>query len=574
MHQTTVPYTPEQNGSSERENRTVVESTRTMLHSMGEEKKFLWAEAVNTAVYVLNRSGTSSVKNKTPIELWSKDKSFFDFKVFGSIVFTHIPKQKRRKFDKKASKYVFVGYGENTKGYRVYNPSKRTIETVRDVIFEKSGLNKENQVCVDIENGDSTASQEQNDFSVENDAKKENIEDINTNSASSSEPTQNNNQVVDSVENNDTNASTVNNNQSVIVIESGESSEIEIESDSDESLHSANDGENTNNNNNFVQNFVNRISGSRICNVDMRNVIASRLRSKAPLDVDFCCTYLASNDESKTYEEAIKSEEKVEWKKAMDEEYESLVKNNTWVLVDTPKNESVIDNRWVFKIKRKPDGTIERYKARLVVRGFTQCYGVNYYETFSPVVTFSSIRAILAISVARYMKLKQFDVKTAFLYGDLSEDVYMKQPIGYDDNSGNVCKLAKSLYGLKQSSRCWNAKFTEFIKGLGFKVCKADPCVFVSKQNGDVTILAIYVDDGLIAIQVSRALHQSSNFYDKVLRSQLQKHIIISVLSLIVNLMARFMSHKRHTRRKSCNDLECKMPTKWLHQSTINSSSG
>lgn len=182
----------------------------------------------------------------------------------------------------------------------------------------------------------------------------------------------------------------------------------------------------------------------------------------------------------------------------MDEEFDSLIKNGTWKLVDFPNGEKVIDNKWVFKIKEKPNGIIDRYKARLVVRGFTQQHGINYHETFSPVVRFSSIRAMLAICAARNMKLMQFDVKTAFLHGDLAEDVYMKQPVGYDDGSGKVCKLVKSLYGLKQASRCWNKKFTNLIKKIDFEVCKADPCVFVRKREGELTMIAIYVDDGLI----------------------------------------------------------------------------
>lgn len=183
----------------------------------------------------------------------------------------------------------------------------------------------------------------------------------------------------------------------------------------------------------------------------------------------------------------------------MNEEYESLIKNGTWQLVDPPKKDKIIDNKWVYKLKLNPDDTIERFKARLVVRGFTQSYGVNYKETFSPVVRPASVRAILAISAARKMKLFQFDVKTAFLYGELVEDVYMKQPVGYDDGSGKVCKLVKALYGLKQASRCWNTKFTSFIKRFDFTVCEAEPCVFTRKQNSELIILAIYVDDGLIA---------------------------------------------------------------------------
>lgn len=142
---------------------------------------------------------------------------------------------------------------------------------------------------------------------------------------------------------------------------------------------------------------------------------------------------LTINEEPKTYEEAITSSDHKQWEQAMNEEYDALIKNHTWILVNPPRNQKVIDNRWVFKLKQHLDGSIDRYKARLVVRGFTQEFGVDYQETFSPVVRFTSIRAILAIAASKKLKLKQFDVKTAFLNGVLEEDVFMSQPIGFDD---------------------------------------------------------------------------------------------------------------------------------------------
>lgn len=202
--------------------------------------------------------------------------------------------------------------------------------------------------------------------------------------------------------------------------------------------------------------------------------------------------------EPQSYNQAVKCAERKKWLIAMKEEYNALIKNKTWTLVNRPKNEKLIDNKWVFKVKKNPDDSVDRYKARLVARGFTQEYGVNYFETFSPVVRFTSIRIILAIASNRNMHLKQFDIKTAFLNGDLNEEVYMKQPIGFSDGSDKVCKLNKSLYGLKQASRCWNRKFKHFIQTFGFVECKSDPCVFVSYRDKKLIILAIHVDDGLV----------------------------------------------------------------------------
>lgn len=222
-------------------------------------------------------------------------------------------------------------------------------------------------------------------------------------------------------------------------------------------------------------------------------------RSMSNLNVlNYHVAFYADN-EPQSYKQAMEGDNSKEWTDAMKEEYESLIKNNTWKLVDRPNGQSIVSNRWIFKIKRKSDDSIDRFKARLVARGFTQEYGVDYDETFSPVVRFTSIRVILAIAANRKMKLRQFDVKTAFLNGELDETVYMEQPVGFNDGTGRVCKLEKSLYGLKQASRCWNKKFTKFIRKFGLRPCKADPCVFVGNlNNNNLIILAIHVDDGII----------------------------------------------------------------------------
>lgn len=144
-----------------------------------------------------------------------------------------------------------------------------------------------------------------------------------------------------------------------------------------------------------------------------------------------------------TYSEAIKSEEKDLWEKAIKEEKDSLEKNKTWEIVDRSeaKNRKIITSKWIFTIK--PGG---RYKARLVARGFLQKYSIDYKETYSPVVNITSVRLLLSIAGQKGYKIKQFDVKTAFLYGNLEEDIYMEVPLGYNLNKDKVCKLKKSLY--------------------------------------------------------------------------------------------------------------------------------
>ena len=209
--------------------------------------------------------------------------------------------------------------------------------------------------------------------------------------------------------------------------------------------------------------------------------------------------YLTVMNEPECYQEAVNSEDRLQWIKAMNSEMDSLANNQTWELADLPADAKAIPCKWVYRLKTNPDGSIDKYKARLVAKGFNQRKGLDYSQTFSPVARLSTIRSILSVAASEKMHLKQFDVSTAFLYGELRETVYMQQPEGYSDGSSKVCKLLKSLYGLKQAPRCWNQRMESFLMKHGFKVSAADPCLYIKISNGKKLLLALYVDDGLIA---------------------------------------------------------------------------
>lgn len=501
-HEKTVPYTPEQNGSAERENRTIVESARTMLAAKNLSKQ-LWAEAINTAVFVLNRTGTSTIKNKTPFELWhNKAIDVNKLKVFGCDVYVHIPNQLRKKLDYKSRKAIFIGYSDVTKGFKVFYPEQRKIEVACNVIFDE----KMKTVCIDLNDSESVESIEQN----------KNVDDQINSDFSGNQ----------NIFNSTANESILETSDAGVQVNAGNLSDDLNESDatirnsSDVTYDPESEYESA------VDNTLDQSEATQIevqpqgtlCDVNLENVVNARTRSGKNM---FCsvteedCEFalMAVNNEPKNFQDAVNNEDNQKWQLAMDDEYGSLMQNNTWTLVEKPENASVIDNKWVYKIKYKSNGEIERYKARLVVRGFTQEYGVNYKETFSPVVKFPSIRTILAIAASKNMYLKQFDIKTAFLNSELRETIYMKQPIGYDDGSGKVCKLNKSLYGLKQASRAWNNKFTTFIKQFDFKASKADPCVFIH-STGE-TYLTIYIDDGLIVSKDSKLIENIIEYLRK-----------------------------------------------------------
>lgn len=192
--------------------------------------------------------------------------------------------------------------------------------------------------------------------------------------------------------------------------------------------------------------------------------------------------------------EKLTAEEQKSWRKAMDDEIDSMNKNRVWEMVDLPKNEKAISCKWI--LRRKRDGA---YRARLVARGFLQREGVDYSETYAPVINMPSLRLVLAVILQKELKIFALDVKTAFLNGDLDETIFMEQPIGYNDNSGKVCKLLKSLYGLKQAPRQWFRRFSEFLFQLNFQQLGNENCIFVKHTNNSDIILVLYVDDLLIA---------------------------------------------------------------------------
>lgn len=203
--------------------------------------------------------------------------------------------------------------------------------------------------------------------------------------------------------------------------------------------------------------------------------------------------------EPKTYKEATaNNSSRKQWKGGMTEEFESLEENDTWALVDLPHGRTALRGRWVYTLKRGPNGEVTRYKARWVVRGFEQREGLDYNETFASVVKPMSYKAIFALAAAEDWDLEQMDVKTAFLYGDVEEEIYVEQPTGFASEKypRRVCKLNKALYGLKQSPRVWYNTFADYMREIGLVPIDADYSVFTDPDTG--TIVALYVDDVLV----------------------------------------------------------------------------
>ena len=413
-HELTVPYSPAQNGVSERLNRTLVESARTMI-SFARLPDSYWGEAVSTAVYIRNRVPTRAFREKvSPYEKWyNRRPDLSHLRVFGCVAYAHIPDCQRNKLSKKAEKFRLVGYSLTSKGYRLLDEKTTKVVISRDVVFN------ENDFCmIDVKE----------DASIPID--------------------------IDVQE--------------------------EISTDSDE-----NDIE------------------------ERRQSTRQRhppIRYGTDEYVD-AAIFEPEPEEPESIEEALADED---WTAAANAEYESLMENNTWELVSLPEGRKPIECKWIFKVKRGSNGEVNRYKARLVAKGFAQKYGVDYDETFAPVVRYSSIRALLAYAIQNDMILHQMDVVTAFLNGTLEENIYMQQPAGYIQPGKEklVCKLKKSIYGLKQSPRCWNKAFKEYMESIGFKQSNADPCIFIKTEESEKIIVAVYVDDLIIATKTNEKMEE------------------------------------------------------------------
>lgn len=432
--QLTAAYTPQQNGVAERKNRTVMNMVRSLLSEKDVPKTF-WPEAVNWAFYVLNRCPTLAVKDVTPEEAWSGIKpSVQHFRVFGSIAHVHVPDVRRTKLDDKSHSCIFFGVSEESKGYRLYDPVSKKIVISRDVVFEE-----------DKKWNWDESYQEQTLLDLEWGDEKEHGED---------EP------------------------------------EGDAELDAEESS---------------VEDVPVVLRRPDVENPEPSNAVRTRRppvwmgdyfsgEGLSDEDIEVNRVLFASSDPV-CYEEAVKDEK---WKLAMDSEMQSINKNETWCLTDLPKGAKKIGVKWVYKTKLNELGEVEKHKARLVAKGYAQEHGVDYEEVYAPVARMDTVRMVLALAAQNSWSVFQLDVKSAFLHGELTENVYVEQPKGYEvkNEELKVYKLNKALYGLKQAPRAWFSRIESYFLKEGFEKSDSEQTLFtkVNKQ-GKHLIISLYVDD-------------------------------------------------------------------------------
>lgn len=513
QHQRTNVYTPQQNGTAERMNRTLIEKARCLLYD-ADLPLCYWAEAINMAAYLVNR--IINTHGNIPDEIYFNKKiDISDLRIFGSEVMVHIPKEKRRKWDKKAEKLIFVGFDADVKGYRCINKSTRKLTISRDVKFLEDTLVKDSKNLKS--NGlDEVRETKRNEFvhvKIENlsqDPEPEKMAEpvMNSEEFNNDENSNLSNNInIESITDNEdetTNASNLDN--TIVETSNSENTIVELSS-SDDTINDSLSSDDTTIDNADDEDYMptGNIEPSRSEPISTRSKPTLNLFENYGFggiaivcdnDFAFKCDEELHHEDPMSVRELSKRNDSKHWISAMNEEMKSLEENNTWELVYLPKGKRAIDSKWIFKTKRDNDGKIVRYKARLVAKGFTQRYGIDYHETYAPVVRYTSIRLLMALAAKEGLKIHQMDAVTAFLQGEIEEEIYMKQPEIFDDGSNRVCKLRGALYGLKQAGRLWNKKLDAALRKFGLNKCKMDPCIYYSP--GLKLIVAIYVDDFLI----------------------------------------------------------------------------
>ncbi|KAL2941800.1 Retrovirus-related Pol polyprotein from transposon TNT 1-94 [Bienertia sinuspersici] len=460
LQQRSCSNTPQQNGVVERKHRHLLEVSRALFFQSKVPKHF-WGECVLTATHIINRLPLSVLNNVSPFQkLFNITPDLNHLRVFGCLCFVSTSKVQRSKFDPRAEPHVFIGYSPGQKAYKVLNLQTHKIIFSRDVVFH------EQHFPFHI----STSSSE-NNFNfflpIATDFSTFTVFDIPDIFCTASSPLSFSDSSLPSSIQISSSSSTNNSSDSNVHSSSPNFSSPPISLRKSQRSHTQPA---------YLSDYV--------CNI----VTFSNLSTAHKAFI----TKTENLVEPLTYSEAIKDSR---WVEAMNKELKALQDNKTWILMDLPPGKKTISCKWVYKIKFKADGSIERFKARLVARGCTQKSGIDFDETFSPVVKMSTVRCILSIAAHKGWKLYQLDVNNAFLHGDLHEEVYMRAPEGFPNPDKKVCRLVKSLYGLKQASRQWFAKLLTELQLQGFTQSKNDYSLFLKYNGSLVTILAVYVDD-------------------------------------------------------------------------------
>ena len=418
-----APYSPHQNGTAERNWRTLFEMGRALLIESG-LPKYLWTYAIMTATHIRNRCYVKRI-GSTPYGIITGIKpNLSKMHIFGTICYAYLHNQK--KLDPRSKMGYFVGYDKDSPSFLVFYPAEKSVKKHRLVKFTEKF--KEEAV-----------SDEPNKL-------------FETPTSSDPKP-------------------------------HAEIPETDEPNMKDSEKPSAN-----------RYPTRNRRPPERFGEYLNEEILDD-------YDYDYC-NYMNG---PLTYQEAVNGVDAERWKQAMDEEINTLKANDSFVIAKIPDGKKAVGGKWVYTIKGDPDNPV--YKARYVAKGYSQKQGIDYSETFSPTARMESVRTLMQLAIQNKWKLHQMDVKGAYLHAPIKSDVFVQQPLGYEQQGGNfVWKLNKSLYGLKQSGRNWNKLLHQYLTEMSFRQSNADPCVFSKTMGNEIIILLVWVDDIIIISSSSELL--------------------------------------------------------------------
>ena len=491
IHQTSCVDRPQQNGRVERKHRNILEMGRALRFQSGLPLQY-WGDSVLTAVHIINRLPIPLLQNKSPYEVMFQTKPKYHYlRTFGCLVMASNPSKQHDKFLERGVPCIFLGYPQTQKGYKLLNLTNNTMFVSRDVkfyenIYPYKVLNLTNITPDNHPNTPPISITPSLECDSESYEAPQNIpaEPIHiTDSHLADEPDEHHLPTEPVLR---------------------RSSRPHRAPQWHENYHTSN--------------MTVTESPNHIHSVGNTHVTQQ-----------FSCfmSHVESEHEPKHFREAVKE---AKWVQAMNEELDALESNETWEITTLPPGKVAIGCKWLYKTKYNADGSIDRYKSRLVVMGNRQKYGVDYEQTFAPVAKMATVRSLLAVASIKGWFVHQMDVKNAFLHGELQERVFMKFPPGYSghgsrlqvqsqgENVSNtaqptsVCRLLKSLYGLKQAPRQWFAKLSNALKSNNFIQSKSDYSLFTKHETGNFTTILVYVDDLVIAGNNMQGITQAKEF--------------------------------------------------------------
>jgi hypothetical protein len=457
LHRLSCPHTHQQNSCVERKHRHIIETSLALVADSS-VPKFFWDEACQTSCYLINRMPTLILGNLSHFEKLNKKPPYYNFlRIFGCACFPYLRSYNQHKYELRSKECDFLGYSSLHKGYKCFHVPTQKYYISRDIVFDENVF----------------------PYAVQP-------------KQSSTMPIQ---------------SSTI--SLPIYVLPSISTPSTPIQNSAPSS--SQNPISNLAEPNVATTSNLSQLPRAHPMTTRTQRAITKPRRFtdgtvRYPIPRALIATsYDPSLQEPTCFSTAVKIPE---WQNAMQQEFNASLQNQPWSLVPHSAARNIVGCKWVFKLKRKVDGSIERHKARLVAKGFHQQEGVDFGETYSPVLKPTTIRTVLSVTYSAGWSIRQIDTQNAFLHGFLFEEVFMTRPPGFSDpdKPSHVCKLQKAIYGLKQAPRAWFSQLANKLIDLGFIGSQADSSLFTFKSESVNMFILIYVDNIIITASKSSAI--------------------------------------------------------------------